>query len=317
MTHPTREDEERLRRALRAAADSVEPSADGLERIRARLTPARPLVAAWMASDADPAGRRLRSALAAGRIRTGRIRTGRALGPVRPALAGIGSARDKFRAGPPWLRLVASMAVFLVIVGSGAFAISSLQPAATSVAGGPASSGHGRSSSPSGGGAAQAGSAHELKDTNWPVVPAPLNELGPLLPATLPSPQSPSPQASCSPTPTPTPSPTPTSTPTPTPSPTVTPTPTVTPSPSTSPSTSPSPAASTVPTGDAADAGVSESMGNGVPLSGAGTSPSPAGISPSPSGIGPSPSGGSPSPSATSPSPSPGSPSPGPAKTNC
>jgi len=309
MTHPTRENEERLRRALRAAADSVEPSADGLERIRARLTPDRPLVAAWMVSEADPAWRRLRPALTAIRMRTGR-----AFGPIRPALAGAGSARDKFRAGPPWLRLAVSMAVFLVIIGSGALAISNLQPGATPVisAAGP---GHGRPSSSPSGGAQPDGSAHQLKVPNWPLIAAPPNELGPLLPATLPSPGSPSPSPSCSPTPTP--SPTPTATPTPTPSPTVTPTPTVTPSPSTSPSTSPSPAASSVPTGDAALAGVSESMGDGVPLSGAGTSPSPDGISPSPSGIGPSPSGGSPSPSATSPSPSAGSPSPGPDKTNC
>ena len=43
MTHPSLEYEDRLRRALRAAADSVEPSADGLGRIRARLTPPRPV----------------------------------------------------------------------------------------------------------------------------------------------------------------------------------------------------------------------------------------------------------------------------------
>jgi hypothetical protein len=36
-----------LRRALRAAADGIEPRADGLERIRARLRPPRPLALVW------------------------------------------------------------------------------------------------------------------------------------------------------------------------------------------------------------------------------------------------------------------------------
>ncbi len=40
--------EDLLRRALHAAADSVEPSDDGLERIRARLTTPYPLPVAWV-----------------------------------------------------------------------------------------------------------------------------------------------------------------------------------------------------------------------------------------------------------------------------
>jgi hypothetical protein len=46
MTHA--EQEEILRRALRAVADSIEPAADGLERIRERLSRPRPLVVAWL-----------------------------------------------------------------------------------------------------------------------------------------------------------------------------------------------------------------------------------------------------------------------------
>ena len=45
MTHS--EQEEILRRALHAVADTIEPAADGLERIRARLTRPRPLAVAW------------------------------------------------------------------------------------------------------------------------------------------------------------------------------------------------------------------------------------------------------------------------------
>jgi hypothetical protein len=45
MTHS--EQEEVLRRALHAVADTIEPAGDGLERIRARLSRPRPLVVAW------------------------------------------------------------------------------------------------------------------------------------------------------------------------------------------------------------------------------------------------------------------------------
>jgi hypothetical protein len=48
--------DEILSRALRVAADSIEPAGDGLERIRARLTTPRPLPVAWlMASYTDVA----------------------------------------------------------------------------------------------------------------------------------------------------------------------------------------------------------------------------------------------------------------------
>jgi hypothetical protein len=46
MTHS--EQEEILRRALHAVADTIEPAADGLERIRERLSRPRPLAVAWL-----------------------------------------------------------------------------------------------------------------------------------------------------------------------------------------------------------------------------------------------------------------------------
>src|SRR5215472_299753 len=46
MTHS--EQEEILRRALHAVADQIEPAADGLERIRERLSKPRPLAVAWL-----------------------------------------------------------------------------------------------------------------------------------------------------------------------------------------------------------------------------------------------------------------------------
>ena len=46
MTHL--EPEDILRQALHAAAESVEPAADGLARIRARLSTPHPMVVAWV-----------------------------------------------------------------------------------------------------------------------------------------------------------------------------------------------------------------------------------------------------------------------------
>src|SRR5579864_4329214 len=46
MTHS--EQEEILRRALHAVADTIEPAGDGLERIRERLSRPRPLAVAWL-----------------------------------------------------------------------------------------------------------------------------------------------------------------------------------------------------------------------------------------------------------------------------
>ena len=48
MMRQDHEYDEVLRRALHSAADLVEPSADGLERIRARLTRPRPTLVAWV-----------------------------------------------------------------------------------------------------------------------------------------------------------------------------------------------------------------------------------------------------------------------------
>ena len=53
---PQRDLEDVLRRALRTAADSVEPAADGLDRIRFRICARRPVPSGWnMAELAGPA----------------------------------------------------------------------------------------------------------------------------------------------------------------------------------------------------------------------------------------------------------------------
>ncbi|HXZ70960.1 MAG TPA: hypothetical protein VEH31_08845, partial [Streptosporangiaceae bacterium] len=55
--------EDFLRGALHAAVDSVEPAGDGLERIRGRLAPPRPLLVAWLAAMCSWVARRARGSL--------------------------------------------------------------------------------------------------------------------------------------------------------------------------------------------------------------------------------------------------------------
>jgi hypothetical protein len=294
MTHPTLDHEERLRRALRAAADSVEPAADGLGRIRARLTPPRPMIAAWMVSGAEPAVLRLRLAATWLRLRLGLAhgRIGPAAGRARPAIGrltaaftGIRPTRGEPRTRAAWLRPAGAMAAFVVIIGSGALAIDRLEqtaePTGNTTAlgqGPPPASAHGTS------GLAGAGTPRELKNTGWPLAPLTPPQLSTgLPPAPDPRKASPAPSSTCPPSPqtSPIPSPTPTS-PSPSVSPTPSPTPT-SPSPSVSPtstptgSVSPSPGASAMPTSSAVPsvASVNTVVDVGGPASGSAVSPSP------------------------------------------
>jgi hypothetical protein len=265
--------EERLRHALRAAADSVEPAADGLERIRARLTRPRPAVAAWMVAAAEPALLWLRPVLA-------RLR--RRVSPAGAQVsAGTGTGVTPVRPGGPlrwtrsaWLRPVAAMGAFAVIIGSGAIALGELPGAitqVTAIGGRQAQSGqaaHGAGSSTLSSKERQIASQTQFPGPFWPE-PSRGSQAssGHSRPQVLPIKVTPSPSPSCTPTPTPTPTPTitPTITPTPTPTPTPTITPTITPSPSPSDSTSPAddasetPSAGTVLTGGAAASGAADS----------------------------------------------------------
>ena len=113
-----------LRRALRTAADGIEPSADGLERIRARLTMPRPLAVAWLmvgyTEVALPALARAWSALSSLRVR------------LRPGSGQAAQARAAYRHLAPalvrrygWLR-PAAVASAIVIAVAGGFALSQL-----------------------------------------------------------------------------------------------------------------------------------------------------------------------------------------------
>jgi len=234
--------DEILRRALRTAADGIEPSGDGLERIRARLTTPRPLASAWlMAACTDvalPALARLWSVLDDLR------------GWLRPALSRAGQTRAAYhhsRPGPAdgfrptllrrygWLR-PAAVAAAIVIAVAGGFALSQL-PGAISNSGAenlPLSS----SGTHPHGGSVDSGAASQL--------PGPSRSSG-TWPGLHPTPSA---SASCGssasrrdtgshPKTTPTPNRTPSPTPSATPSPTVTPTPTPTATASGTPTTAP------------------------------------------------------------------------------
>ena len=298
MTYPTREHEELLRRALRVAADSVEPAGDGLERIRARLTTPRPAVAAWMMSGTEPAVLRMRPLLTrlrqvsesaldrlwAGRSALDRLWAGR--GALRAHLA--------LRAHPAWLRPAAAMAAFVVIIGSGALAIRALQHTITQT-GVPTSLGvaEGISSGQPGGGLNGQGQKLIQPVQTVPLVPLDpsMPQFWPLLtPTGTPPPQTPqtTPVASpsCTPTVTNSQSPSPSGSPSPSsasPSPTTSPTSTATstgsPTPTTSPTDSPTASSAGASSAGASSAGAVTQAVEAAPLSsGAGStsgSPSP------------------------------------------
>ncbi|SRR6266545_3340941 len=296
MTYPTREHEELLRRALRVAADSVEPAGDGLERIRARLTTPRPAVAAWMMSGTEPAVLRMRPLLTrlrqvsesaldrlwAGRSALDRLWAGRSaldrLWAGRSALdrlwAGRGALRAHLalRAHPAWLRPAAAMAAFVVIIGSGALAIRALQHTITQT-GVPTSLGvaEGISSGQPGGGLNGQGQKLIQPVQTVPLVPLDpsMPQFWPLLtPTGTPPPQTPqtTPVASpsCTPTVTNSQSPSPSGSPSPSsasPSPTTSPTSTATstgsPTPTTSPTDSPTASSAGASSAGASSAGAS------------------------------------------------------------
>lgn len=261
--------DEILRRALRTAADGIEPSGDGLERIRARLTTPRPLAAAWlMAGYTDlalPALTRLWSTL--GNLRgwrrpdadrtvqpqaADRYRPGQALG----RLARGGLVR---RYG--WLR-PAAVATAIVIAVAGGYALSQF-PGAISNSGAenlPLSGGntHPSGGSPNGSQATQFPGSSK-KSTTGPGIlhPSPTASSSCAAPTprrTSDTQPKPKPQPSRTPSPTPSATPSPTATPTPTPTSTPSGTPTATPTSTGAPASTPatpalSPAAIVPPAG--------------------------------------------------------------------
>jgi hypothetical protein len=213
-----------LRAALHAAADSLEPRGDGLERIRARLH-ARPRVVAWLLAAVDALRLRVPAALPDSFYRLGagflaaweRFSPATAPGKHRSRTQGL-------------LRPLAGMAAVMFIVAAGAYVAISVSTAVS-----PSSqSSHPRSGQPGPAGPAAAPSQSPSQPASGSV-PAPghtsaspsCSSTASPGPSASPSCQAsaspqPSESASVSPSPSPSPSPTDTSSPTPTPTDTAT-----------------------------------------------------------------------------------------------
>jgi len=148
MTHS--EQEEILRRALHAVADTIEPAAGGLERIRERLSKPRPLAVAWLMVGwtvmVQPLLLRMEPAVAgaAGRLGswlrlmlralgTAVERLGPAAEDVRPAVVRLVDAIRMLRPGSGMsrhekLRAAIAFGAAAVIGAAGGFALSAGLP---------------------------------------------------------------------------------------------------------------------------------------------------------------------------------------------
>jgi hypothetical protein len=127
MNTINRDYDEILRRALHAAADSVEPSADGLERIRARLRPQPLLSVASAIAWYSEAATRI-TAWVAPVLRSILDAFWSVIDRFRPAERAPGEEGPRFG----WLRPMAAMGTAIFVVAAGAFAIMTLPQAINS-----------------------------------------------------------------------------------------------------------------------------------------------------------------------------------------
>src|ERR1700733_7398381 len=118
MTQRDRDFEEILGRALHAAADSVEPADDGLQRIRARLTTPRPLLVAWVMAGYSAGASRARSGLLAISAWLQGVR-----GAVSENARGAGPGRLRGRRHPARLRAGAVLAIAVFLMTAGVLAL--------------------------------------------------------------------------------------------------------------------------------------------------------------------------------------------------
>jgi hypothetical protein len=261
MMTQDRDYEDILRRALAAAAESIEPTGDGLQRIRHRLDSRRSLRSVlagcteWLESHGTRLLIRLDPAIEA--ARAGLRRAQPVWGPLVSFLAGLlggggrragghrGAAKPSGRLGSagPWLKPVFAVSAAVAIVVVGVVILNHETRTLINPANGSYGAG--------GGGSSVSGGGTTLNSGRWKV---PLGVKNPLQPNTGSAPHKSGttrlPAVACTPTPTPTapattaagsatatPTPTPTvtaiSTPTSQPTPTALPTPTVTTTPAT------------------------------------------------------------------------------------
>ena len=234
-----------LRRALHAAAESVQPAGDGLERIRTRLTAPASLPVAWLSAAA--AWLLTSARLATAWLLPATERAWAALGPLverfKPAQAGAAARRYA------WLRPAAATATAVAIVAMGALAVKELPQAISPAASNQSITGGQQGGQP--GGSGVNGKATPLGSQT----PEPTTATGPG--STTKPPCAPAKKPHASPSVSPSPSTSPTSAP-----PSPTPTPSATPSPTPSPSLTPTPSDSSSPgDGDSSPSADSQDAG--------------------------------------------------------
>src|SRR5260221_12044760 len=138
--------EDVLRRALRTATQSVEPGADGLARIRSRISARRPAPSGWtmaeLAGRAGPSSSVLRNLL---RVSTApRLPVSAVVQRFRPRSDGIGWNR--------WLRPAAAVVTGVFVVLAGSWALTALPRGIMSSARNGPAAGSGGGRGPGGGG---------------------------------------------------------------------------------------------------------------------------------------------------------------------
>jgi hypothetical protein len=244
MSHALPDNEAVLRRILHAAAEQVEPSADGLERIQARLTNPRPVPVAWICAIGTWLSLRIPPGLRPAIDRLAheiRLATEHFMPAPSKRPHGRGS---QLRLG--WLRPFAAMGTAVFIVAAVVY-ISIDVTQVIAPAGSDTGAQHTR---PGGAGGASSGAGQSFSHGSGPVTsPGPSGGLfkttpacatpGPAKSTILPPPASTGPTKGASPTPSLTATPTPTATATPTPTATATSSPT---NPGSGTGSSPSPA---------------------------------------------------------------------------
>lgn len=248
MTHL--EPEDILRRALREAAGSVEPTPDGLSRIQARLSPPRPLLAAWLVAAWETMSQfvMLRLEFAMPRLEPMRVTLVNWLDTALPtvdrqlrpafgwliaALAWLGrmvkpqSGSEERPSRYAWVRPVAAMAIVVLVAVAGGLALSGLpsqiaRDGWSSVFSGQTHGPGGGAHSPgvTGGGKHYQPTSGTSSTSGTAPTPTPTlngSSKAKTTPKATPPPNPSSPASSPSPSPTSSPSPSPTPSPTPSP----------------------------------------------------------------------------------------------------
>jgi hypothetical protein len=139
---PHGEPEAALRHALRAAAESIEPGADGLDRIKARLRPPRPLPIAWAEAIWSRLAMRMPEAIQSACLAMSQALR-QAWDRFAPPPRSEGDRAGNRSRSLGWLRPLAAMVVAIFIVAAGAYAAIEVPAVISTTGGTPSQHAHG------------------------------------------------------------------------------------------------------------------------------------------------------------------------------